>query len=190
MPNIKTASIHISLALVAALGFQNALAETVDDPAYAVEVSAAILAACPKTEAEARDHGKIIECIDQTRNSAYKLAADLSTHIKENKGFSLSTSMAQGDLLRYCERPVQANVKKGERGKFTGLQDRFKQTMEVAKGCLESVRRASNEVELNQVFQTTAWNTVANHVNCMTGQPSCVRPRQKGKVELVPAPGI
>ena len=186
MLNKKTASLPVSLLLIAALGtVQDALAESVDDLAYAVKVGDAILAACPKTEAEARDHEKIIECIAQTRDSAYGLAADLSTYIKEQKkGFG--AGMAQGDLLRYCEWPVRNN----EKAAFKGLRDRFNKTMQVATECLHSVRRASDAVGLSKVFQTTAWNTVANQINCMTGKPSCVRPTQKGTVELVPTSEI
>ncbi len=157
---------------VAAIGFAfqaHASDITIDSIPYAEAIANSLVNDCPKTAEEAKDTNKIRACLKTTVSAAYDNAARLSTYIKDNvtteKPFA--SGMAQGDLLAYCELPVKKLIKKD----FPSLQAYSEQILGAAKECILSKRRAQEAVGI--IFNPTADNTVANHINCMRGR-ECV----------------
>jgi hypothetical protein len=72
--------------------------------------------------------------------------------------------MTQGDLYAFCEVGVQKVT-----GQNYPILENYKAAIIGAStDCIESLHRA--QVSVDVLFQPTAVNTLANHINCLEGK--------------------
>ena len=186
------ASFTTAVALASAVTATGVLAETVDDPAYLKETADAVQAVCPKTQAEAANRTRALGCVEMERNRAFHLARKLSFYMEDDLSPEVSSYDVLGNMalgasdgdLRGCRSDLISNIRqiKAAKAKAGGLDGmtlsayrRLKnRTLDVAEGCLKSVRRVSETLGIKPTYMISTWNFLMNQVNCFKGK-TCVK---------------
>ncbi len=140
--------------------------DTIEKNGYAEGVAKYLTKSCPTTAKEAKNEDKVVQCFNATLNATYSIAADLSDFITEAKKPTqpFAAGASNGELLVGCEVPA----KRINTTKFSNLLAHQTAIVDFARTCIPSIRRAASNVDLN--WEPTAVNTIANHVNCMSGK--------------------
>lgn len=166
--NRGTKSLVAALALAAGVNAAEAgNLETIDTDKFAKAVGAKITELC-KTAGDKPTEAEATSCISGTVGVTYtvstKLAEEISNRLKDKKIGGFDAGLAHGDLLRFCEGTLKATG--GQ--KYPTLKVYADTAFAAIKECVESMDRSGAQVGIN--FQPTARNTIANHMNCLTGR--------------------
>lgn len=164
----RPTSLVTTLALVAGVSVAQARdLEIIDTDKFAKAVGDKIVELC-KTAGDKPTEAEATSCISGTVGVTYtvstKLAEEISARLKDKKIGGFDAGLAHGDLLRFCEGTLKATGGK----KYPTLKLYADAAFAAVKECVESMHRSGAQVGIN--FQPTARNTIANHMNCLTGR--------------------
>ncbi len=158
--------------------------DVIEQNGYANNVADYLTENCPKKAEDAEKPENVVSCLDATLTATYQIAADLSDFITEVKAPTMPfrSGISNGDLLISCEAPANAIDER----EFSSLIAHQTAIADFARACISSIRRSAANIGL--AWEEVAVNTVANHVNCLTGN-NCISGLLSGdpvRVEIAP----